>query len=154
MTVKLQRTKPYVRVKYVPTSSPAELTATLQKFARARGTDAPEFLEATMYTKDDAVVQAAWYADAPSPGSEDAGKVNGINYFWKPFYYKHVETFVGTDGAEELVPLKHFLHRFTRCAAPGRASDHHAHRPRTAHPASVSHPPAPLPPPQVNLLGD
>ena len=71
-----------------------------------------------MYTKDDAVVQAAWYADAPAAGSEDAGKVNGINYFWKPFYYKHVETFVGTDGAEELVPLKHFLHRFTRCAAP------------------------------------
>ena len=118
MTVKLQKTKPYVRVKYVPTSSPAELTATLQKFARARGTDAPEFLEATMYTKDDAVVQAAWYADAPAAGSEDAGKVNGINYFWKPFYYKHVETFVGTDGAEELVPLKHFLHRFTRCATP------------------------------------
>ena len=68
VTVKLQKTKPYVRVKYVPTSSPAELTATLQKFARARGTDAPEFLEATMYTKDDAVVQAAWYADAPAAG--------------------------------------------------------------------------------------
>ena len=74
-----------------------------------------------------AVVQAAWYADAPSAGSEDAGKVNGINYFWKPFYYKHVETFVGTDGAEELVPLEEQAPCDDAADAPGDAGDEDLH---------------------------
>merc|ERR1719181_295749 len=41
-------------------------------------------------------------------------RVHSINHFWKPFFFRYVETFVGGEGGEELVPLKHFLHRFTR----------------------------------------
>ena len=41
-------------------------------------------------------------------------QVNRINDFWKPFYFRHVETFLSRGRIEELVPLKHFLHRFTR----------------------------------------
>jgi delta24-sterol reductase len=40
--------------------------------------------------------------------------VNRINDFWKPFYYRWVETFLEKRGGSDLVPLKHFLHRFTR----------------------------------------
>ena len=40
--------------------------------------------------------------------------MNRINDFWKPFYFRWVETFLDKGCGEELVPLKHFLHRFTR----------------------------------------
>ena len=40
--------------------------------------------------------------------------MNRINDFWKPFYFRWVETFLDKRCGEELVPLKHFLHRFTR----------------------------------------
>ncbi len=52
-------------------------------------------------------------ADAPQTREEES-KVNRINDFWKPFYFRWVETFLDKGSGEELVPLKHFLHRFTR----------------------------------------
>jgi delta24-sterol reductase len=66
-----------------------------------------------MYTRDKAVIQCGYYADPPST-PEDKAKVNRINDFWKPFYFRWVETFLAKGEQEELVPLKHFLHRFTR----------------------------------------
>ncbi len=45
ITVRLVRTKPYVRIRYEPTSSPEQLTARLSELARA-GDNAPVFLEA------------------------------------------------------------------------------------------------------------
>ena len=66
-----------------------------------------------MYSRDKAVIQCGYYADPPST-PEDKAKVNRINDFWKPFYFRWVETFLAKGEQEELVPLKHFLHRFTR----------------------------------------
>ena len=40
--------------------------------------------------------------------------MNRINDFWKPFYFRWVETFLEKGSGEDIVPLKHFLHRFTR----------------------------------------
>ena len=51
-------------------------------------------------------------ADTPNT-SEDKSKVNW-NDFWKSFYFCWVETFLDKGSGEELVPLKHFLHSFTR----------------------------------------
>ena len=50
-------------------------------------------------------------ADAPKT-REDESKV--INDFWKPSYFRWVETSLDKGSGAELVPLKHFLHRFTR----------------------------------------
>ena len=71
----------------------------------------PDFLEATLFDKERAVIQRGYYVDAPLPGV----RYNRINDFWKPFFFRHVETFVGgASPVEEVVPLEHFLHRFTR----------------------------------------
>ena len=112
LTVKLVRTKPYVRIRYEPTHSPEELTARMTELAMS-GDAAPDFLEATLYTRDDGVIQCGWYEDAPTT-REGKRAVNRINDFWKPFYFRWVETFLTKGTAEELVPLKHFLHRFSR----------------------------------------
>jgi len=52
-------------------------------------------------------------ADTPTT-PEEKRKVNRINDFWKPFYFRWVETFLEKGKGEDIVPLKHFLHRFTR----------------------------------------
>lgn len=107
--VRLLRTKRFLRMVYEPTSSAEQLTAKLSEYAAMEG--APDFLEATQYDRHRAVIQAAWYAESPP-----AGRVaNPINRFWKPFFFRYVETFLNRDSPyEEYIPLKDFLHRFTR----------------------------------------
>jgi delta24-sterol reductase len=107
VTVELIRVKQYVKITYVPTYSEAELQSKLEDYTIKNPTHT--FVEATIYTKQEAVIQLADFVDAPTPG-----RLNGINYFWKPFYYKHVETFLNKGEDWEVVPIKHFYHRFTR----------------------------------------
>ena len=109
ITVKLIRVKPYVRVEYEPTATGAELTRRLSELAALGGGDAPDFLEATLYDKDRAVIQAGYFRDTPA-----GAPINPINSFYKPFYFRHVETVLHRGAFAESIPLKHFLHRFTR----------------------------------------
>ena len=113
LKVRLVRTKPYMRIRYEPTHSREELAARMTELTMMTGDAAPDFVEATLYTVDDAVIQCAWYEDAPTT-REAKRAVNRINDFWKPFYFRWVETFLLKGAAEEVVPLKHFLHRFSR----------------------------------------
>merc|ERR1712159_397815 len=105
--------KKFVKMKYIITNSPQELCAKMT--ALAESDDAPTFLEATVYTKDKAVIQCGDFVDGPDHAAgEGNDMINPINYFWKPFYYKHVESFMDKDGGVEIIPLKHYSHRFTR----------------------------------------
>jgi len=74
-----------------------------------------QFLEATVYSKHTAVVQCGEMCDAPTT-PEDKAKVNGINWWWKPFYFRHMQYLLeaGHETYEEIIPLKHYYHRFTR----------------------------------------
>ena len=99
--------KPFVMMEYIVTHSPQELCSKMTALAEAD--DAPQFLEATVYTKEKAVIQCGKMVDSADPST-----VNHINYFWKPFYYKHVESFIEKGGGVEAIPLKHYYHRFTR----------------------------------------
>lgn len=110
LTVRLVRTKPYVHMVYEPTSTSKVLTRRLTQLAALPEGERPDFLEATAYDTKRSVIQAGYYVDAPPAGVT----VNAINSFWKPFFFRHVETFLDTGKAEEAIPLKDFLHRFTR----------------------------------------
>lgn len=119
LIVKCVRVKPYVNVRYIPTRSAEELTSKLRDFTE--GDKCPRFVEATVFSRDNAVIQLGDYCtleDAPSNV-----EVHEINHFWKPFYYRYVESLMNDapmkgdeEGAcrSELVPLKHYAHRFTR----------------------------------------
>lgn len=111
VTVRIVEVKPYVKITYIPTHTTAELGEKMQ--AMAESDDAPLFLEATIYTKHEAVIQAAEFVDRPS-SAEERRRLNYINRFWKPFYYKWVETFLEKGESWEIVPTKHFYHRFSR----------------------------------------
>ena len=110
--------KPYVHVKYLPTSSAAELGQRMKELAE--GPNPPYFLEATIYTEEKAVIQMGSYSDGPNDPSLKGKSVpvNGINWWWKPFYYKWVESFLEKGEGEELIPLQHYYHRFTRLVDP------------------------------------
>jgi len=110
--IRIVPVKEYVHMEYIITNSPEELGLQMTKLAEAD--DAPTFLEATIYTKNTAVIQCGHFVDSPKAGSSEAKMINCINHFWKPFYYKHVETFIPRGGGSEIIPRHHYYHRFTR----------------------------------------
>eukprot|EP00472_Partenskyella_glossopodia_P008625 CAMPEP_0197517314 /NCGR_PEP_ID=MMETSP1318-20131121/2303_1 /TAXON_ID=552666 /ORGANISM="Partenskyella glossopodia, Strain RCC365" /LENGTH=573 /DNA_ID=CAMNT_0043066771 /DNA_START=60 /DNA_END=1781 /DNA_ORIENTATION=- len=107
---KLSKVKPYIRVTYTPTFSVEELTRKMVELANLE--NPPDFLEATTYTKDKSVIQCGYFSDVDS--FAQMMKINHINWWWKPFYYKWVETVLQKGPFEEYVPIKHYYHRFTR----------------------------------------
>lgn len=109
VTVKIVKIKPFVLVTYIPTFSPEELQAKMTELAESD--DAPDFLEATLYSRDTAVIQTGRYA---SQEEANKGQVNKVNLWYKPFYYKWVETFLDKGEGSEYIPLKHYYHRFSR----------------------------------------
>jgi delta24-sterol reductase len=121
VTVKITHTKPFVRMHYIMTKSAEELTKTMTKLSEAdndkkkSGGVPTQFLEATVYSKQTAVVQTGEFCDAPTSAEEKA-MVNGVNYWFKPFYFRHLESLLlaGHDTYDEIIPLKHYYHRFTR----------------------------------------
>jgi len=102
--------KPYVHVTYVPCHTKADFCAKMEQYATAE--KPPSFLEATIYSKETSVIMIAEFADADTP--EKKKKIHGVNYFWKPWYYLHVETALTRGGFDELIPIRHYHHRFTR----------------------------------------
>jgi delta24-sterol reductase len=101
--------KSHVRMRYIPTHTQREYCERLHAMSVAP--DAPHFLEATVFSKNHAVIMAGEFADAPA----DRRKVNPIGRWYKPWFYKHVETFLWEDGeGEEYIPLRHYLMRHNR----------------------------------------
>ena len=114
LSVKVQLVKitPYVKITYVPTYNTKDLASKLTEYT-TKDKAKYIFVEATMYTKEKGVLQLGEFVNPPT-SKEEKSRVNGINYFWKPFFYKWVETFLEKGEYWEIVPTKHFYHRFTR----------------------------------------
>lgn len=119
LTLRIQKVKPYIHVTYVPTRSAEELQEKMSYLADAEShkdpEETPDFLEATIFTPTDSILQIGRWSDGPSDGR--GGKVNGINNFWKPFYYRWVETFLSLRDGEtfsEYLPVRHYNNRFAR----------------------------------------
>lgn len=118
--------KQYVKMTYIPTYTTQDMEDKIREYGEqtdeeidARG---PFSIEATMYDKDNAVVQLADYCDYDPSDPAQKAIYNPVNYFWKPYFYKHVETFIEKgrnvdyekQPMQEIMPVKHFYHRFTR----------------------------------------
>ncbi|MGB5192828.1 MAG: FAD-binding protein [Polyangiales bacterium] len=108
LELEIERVRPYIRMKYIPCHTMKELCD--KTYALSVAEDAPEFLEATIYSKDSGVIMCGWYADAPA----DRSKINPINRWYKPFFFRHVETALHRGEFEDWIPLRDFYHRHTR----------------------------------------
>jgi delta24-sterol reductase len=104
--------KPYIHLTYTPVRSQAEYCRRLHELSIAP--DAPDFLEATVFSKEEAVIMQGEFADLDPKNPEQRAKVNRIGLWWKPWFYKHVETFLQKGEGDEYIPLQHYLMRHNR----------------------------------------
>lgn len=124
VTAQIVKYRPYVRVSYYPTSSPQVMTKLMEDLAYLEDSDPekPDFIEATAYTKNTAMVQVARFCDTPS---DPKIPVNLINLWFKPFYFRWVEELlekhIGSPAKsledacyEEYIPTEHYYDRFSR----------------------------------------
>ncbi len=108
--LKIIPVKPYMHIKYIPCHSQEEYCKKMQELSVAD--DTPGFLEATVYAKDKAVIMCGEFAEVST--REQRGKINPINRWYKPWYYKHVEKCLESGPFDEYIPLRHYYHRYTR----------------------------------------
>ena len=99
--------KPYVRVTYEPVQG---LAASVQRFRElAESPEPPEFLEALYFELDRSVLVYGDFADLP-----EGTQPNVISRFYKPWFYKHIESHLTLGKATEYIPLRDYYHRYTR----------------------------------------
>ncbi|MEM9727255.1 MAG: FAD-binding protein [Myxococcota bacterium] len=108
LELEIEPVKPYLRMTYTPCHDMDELCRKMHELSVAD--DAPEFLEATIYSKDTGVIMSGWYDDAPPKRTD----INPINRWYKPFWYRHAETSLSRGEFTEWIPLRDYYHRHTR----------------------------------------
>lgn len=117
LTIRLVPCKPYVRIEYHACHTSAESQKKVEFYAEGEAKDGkgvPDFIEALAYSKDQMVVMPAWLVDASeAPWAQR----NSIGWWYKPWFYKHVESFLSKKAGQvqvEYIPLRDYYHRHTR----------------------------------------
>jgi delta24-sterol reductase len=67
------------------------------------------FIESLVYSKEKAVVMLADMVD-----SCEVSKLNKIGKWHKPWFFKHVESFLTRGEFTEYIPLRDYYHRHSR----------------------------------------
>jgi len=102
----------FVHLTYTPTQSLDELTKMLRNLTDVQNQSLPtqyDFLEALLFKKDHGVVIMGRMTDS----ADKQKKINRLGRYWKPWYYKHVESNFLKNGGDEYVPLLDYYHRHT-----------------------------------------
>jgi len=100
--------KKYVKLTYTPVSNLDALNSEFAKQANAKGEN--DFVEAIVYSIDKAVVMTGTFSEQYEPG-----KLNPQGFFWKPWFYKHVEHILNKQQpVVEYIPLRHYYHRHSK----------------------------------------
>ena len=94
LELKIIKVKPYVHMKYIPVKGKHEYCNKIRQLSGALDPTfpVPDYLEATVYSKDEAVIMVANFADVKS--FEQKKKINRITRWYKPWFYKYVEEFL------------------------------------------------------------
>jgi Delta24-sterol reductase len=107
--VKMVKSTSHVHMRYIPCHSTKELRAVIEDHMVH---DKARFLEAIVYDEHRSVVMAADFIEGDMPANV---AVNPIGRWYKPWFYKHVETFLAKEGGgEEILPIRDFYHRHTK----------------------------------------
>ncbi|GAU92811.1 hypothetical protein RvY_04844 [Ramazzottius varieornatus] len=100
--------KQYVKLEYFPTHSTEELCKVFSEKSLAR--EENHFVEGIVFSRTEAVVMCGTMTDVV-----EKDKFNAIGHYWKPWFYKHVESFLRSSKTEyEYIPLRHYYHRHTK----------------------------------------
>ena len=97
----------FVKLDYIPVHSLQQMVETFER--EVERSDAADFVECLMFSKERAVVMTGNMVDCCQPG-----KLNEIGRWYKPWFFKHVETFLQSGQGSEYIPLRHYYHRHSR----------------------------------------
>lgn len=112
LTLKIVKIKPYIKIKYIPVKGQKKYCDMIRELSgtyEATPKHFPDYIEGTIFSKDEAVVMIGEYSDYDSNIT-----VNECSKWYKPWFYKHVETFLTNGEGVELIPLKDYLLRHNR----------------------------------------
>ncbi|PRQ05323.1 FAD binding domain protein [Enhygromyxa salina] len=109
LELKIIPVKSHVHLRYEPSASQAQYCARINELATMD--DAPDFLEATVYSREQAVIIKGEFAEPITP--EQKAKINPIGRWYKPWFYTHVRQYLRGEG-DEYIPLRHYLLRHNR----------------------------------------
>ena len=111
LEVKIIKVKPYVHMKYIPLTGKETYCNYIREESGANNANksTPDYLEAQLFNKEDAVVMVGNFADVKTEGEKK--KINHITRWYKPPFYKHVETYLQKGEGEEYIPLREYLLR-------------------------------------------
>lgn len=98
--------KKFVKVHYQPVSSMKELMNMVAFETRRK--DRSDFVEGIMFSPNKAVIMTADMTD-----EVERYRVNKIGRWYKPWFFKHVETYTRKEGTQ-YIPLVDYYHRHSR----------------------------------------
>lgn len=108
LELKIIPIKKFIRIQYTPFYSKKEYCEKLYEFATQE--KSADFLEATIFSKNEAVIMRGWFDD----GETNKLPINRINRFYRPWFFKYVETFLKKGEHSELISFKDYIFRHNR----------------------------------------
>ncbi|CAH2089087.1 unnamed protein product [Euphydryas editha] len=112
LTLKIVKIKPYIKIKYIPVDGQKKYCDMLRDLSGANEPSPsyhPDYIEGTIFSKDKAVIMTGDYSDYDRNIT-----VNHCSKWYKPWFYKHVESFLEKGEGVELIPLRDYLLRHNR----------------------------------------
>merc|ERR1711997_164688 len=97
----------FVKLDYIPVYSLEQMVETFER--EVERSDASNFVECLVYSREKAVVMTGNLVDCCEPG-----KLNEIGTWYKPWFFKHVQGFFETGPRTEYIPLRQYYHRHSR----------------------------------------
>jgi len=98
---------PYVKLEYQPVNSLDEACRVFEEEVSKK--DNNLFVEGIMFSLDKGVIMTGNMVDTVEPE-----KVNIIGRWYKPWFFKHVESFLKAGSGVEYIPLRDYFHRHSR----------------------------------------
>eukprot|EP00095_Tigriopus_kingsejongensis_P003457 snap_masked-scaffold13_size735724-processed-gene-2.2 protein:Tk03457 transcript:snap_masked-scaffold13_size735724-processed-gene-2.2-mRNA-1 annotation:"hypothetical protein" len=111
LELQIIKVKPYVHMRYIPIKGQKAYCDKIRELSGALDAhkSTPDYLEATIYSKHEAVIMVGNLAEVNT--KEEKSKINHVTKWYKPWFYKHVESFLTRGESEEYIPLREYLLR-------------------------------------------
>jgi len=117
LTLEICPTKPWVALSYQAVEGHKQICQRIREVSLAE--DPADFVEATLFTKDQGVVMEASFVDAPT----SSAMVNNCNWWFKPWFYCHIRDMYHRGRAQlldnnapitEFIPTYQYIFRHNR----------------------------------------
>lgn len=111
LTLKIVKVKPYIKMTYIPVKGQKGYCDMIRLLSGDSGGDyeVSNYIEATIFNKNEAVIMVGDYSDY-----NENLPVNHLTKWYKPWFYKYVESFLKKGKHTELIPLREYLLRHNR----------------------------------------